>query len=149
MVPWVCGVLRGIGRAPVVIDNEIQGFIGNRLQFAMLREAWSLWARGIASAEAIDAVVRASFGRRVGITGPIELADVGGLDTMYHFGAALMPDLDNSSAPPRAIADLVKQGERGLSTGRGVYDWSKRDGEALLKARMDELFRWLGAGGAS
>lgn len=148
VVPWVCDVLKAIGRAPVVIDHEIKGFIGNRLQFAMLREAWSLWARGAASAEAIDAVVKASFGRRVGITGPIESADVGGLDTMYHFGASLMPDLDTSPQPPRAIAELVGQGARGLSTGRGVYDWSTRDGEALLKARMDELFRWLGASGS-
>lgn len=146
VVPWICEVLRGIGREPVVIDREIKGFIGNRLQFAMLREAWSLWAKGAASAEAIDAVVRASFGRRVGITGPIESADVGGLDTMYHFGTSLMPDLETAPQPPAAVAELAKAGHRGLSTGKGVYDWSKRDGQALLDARMDELFRWLGAG---
>ena len=148
VVPWVCEVLRGIGREPVVIDREIKGFIGNRLQFAMLREAWSLWASGAASAEAIDAVVKASFGRRVGITGPIESADMGGLDTMYHFGASLMPDLETAPKPPGRIAELVERGHRGLPTGQGVYDWSKRDGKALLGARMDELFRWLKAGRA-
>jgi 3-hydroxybutyryl-CoA dehydrogenase len=140
---WVCEQLRTVGKEPVVIDKEIRGFIGNRLQFAMLREAWSLWAQGVASAEAIDAVVRNSFGRRLAVTGPLESADVAGLDTMYAFACSLQPDLDTNSQPPAAVADLVKDGRRGLPSGEGVYDWSKRDGEALLKSRMDELFRWL------
>jgi 3-hydroxybutyryl-CoA dehydrogenase len=143
VVSWTCEVLRAAGKEPAVIDKEIPGFIGNRLQFAMLREAWSLWARGIASAAAIDTVVRTSFGRRVGITGPIESADVGGLYTMYHFGKSLMPDLDTSPEPPTEIADLVAAGANGLASGRGVYDWSKRDGKGLVAARMRELFRWL------
>src|SRR5262245_35263171 len=75
---WVCEELRKAGKEPAVIDQEIPGFIGNRLQFAMLREAWALWASGAASAEAIDIVVRNSFGRRVGITGPLESADAAG-----------------------------------------------------------------------
>jgi 3-hydroxybutyryl-CoA dehydrogenase len=143
VVGWACAALSGAGKQPVVIDKEIPGFIGNRLQFAMLREAWALWASGAASAEAIDAVVRNSFGRRVAVTGPIESADVGGLYTMYHFGRSLIPDLDVSPEPPQGIADLVAEGANGLANGRGVYDWSKRDGEALIKARMEELFRWL------
>jgi 3-hydroxybutyryl-CoA dehydrogenase len=143
VISWICEVLRAVGKEPAIIDKEIPGFIGNRLQFAMLREAWSLWARGIASAEAIDTVVRTSFGRRVGVTGPIESADVGGLHTMYHFGKSLMPDLDISPVPPAGIAKLVSDGANGLANGRGVYDWSKRDGNALVAARMHELFRWL------
>ena len=143
VVAWACDAIRVTGKEPVVIDREIPGFIGNRLQFALLREAWALWAAGVASADAIDAVVRNSFGRRVAVTGPIESADVGGLYTMYHFGKSLIPDLDTSAEPPQAIADLVADGANGLSNGRGLYDWAKRDGEALVKARMDELFRWL------
>ncbi len=142
---WVCEQLRAAGKEPAVIDREIPGFIGNRLQFAMLREAWALWASGAASAEAIDTVVRNSFGRRVGITGPIEFADVGGLSTMYHFGRSLIPHLDARPEPDPAIARLVAGGANGVANGRGVYDWSQRDGEALLAARMDELFRWLKA----
>ena len=142
---WVCEVLKQAGKEPAVIDKEIPGFIGNRLQFAMLREAWALWASGAASAEAIDTVVRNSFGRRVGITGPIELADAGGLYTMYHFGKSLMPHLDTSPEPAAAIAELVAKGANGIANGRGVYDWSKRDGAELIAARMEELFRWLKA----
>ena len=142
---WVCEVLKQAGKEPAVIDKEIPGFIGNRLQFAMLREAWALWASGAASAEAIDTVVRNSFGRRVGITGPIESADAGGLYTMYHFGRSLMPHLDTNPEPAAAIAELVAKGANGIANGRGVYDWSKRDGAELIAARMEELFRWLKA----
>lgn len=142
---WVCARLKEAGKEPAVIDKEIPGFIGNRLQFAMLREAWALWASGAASAEAIDTVVRNSFGRRVGITGPIESADAGGLYTMYHFGKSLIPHLDVAPEPAKAVADLVAAGANGIANGRGVYDWSQRDGTALIAARMEELFRWLKA----
>jgi 3-hydroxybutyryl-CoA dehydrogenase len=142
---WVCEELRKAGKEPAVIDQEIPGFIGNRLQFAMLREAWALWASGAASAEAIDTVVRNSFGRRVGITGPIESADAGGLYTMYHFGKSLIPHLDARPEPDPAIAKLVEGGANGIANGKGVYDWSQRDGRALIEARMEELFRWLKA----
>lgn len=140
---WTCEQLRRAGKEPVVINREIPGFIGNRLQFAMLREAWALWASGAASAEAIDAVVRNSFGRRLAITGPIESADVGGLDTFEAFAAFLFPELDVKAEPPREIHALVEQGKRGLPSGQGVYDWSKRDGNGVLRARMQELFRHL------
>jgi 3-hydroxybutyryl-CoA dehydrogenase len=140
---WVCAQLRAAGKEPVVIHREIPGFIGNRLQFAMLREAWALWASGAASAEAIDAVVRNSFGRRLAITGPIESADVGGLDTFDAFAAFLFPELDTGAEPPAEIHELTQAGKRGLPSGQGVYDWSKRDGAALLNARMEELFRHL------
>lgn len=143
VVPWVCGVLESVGKEPVVINREIPGFIGNRLQFAMLREAWSLWASGAASAEAIDAVVRNSFGRRLAITGPIESADVGGLDTFDAFASFLFPELETSPDVPPAIHNLTALGQRGLASGRGVYDWTQRDADALLAARVEELFRHL------
>jgi len=145
VVSWIVDVLKQAGKEPVVIDKEVPGFIGNRLQFALLREAWALWASGAASAEAIDAVVRNSFGRRLAVTGPIESADVGGLDTMVAFAKFLDPVIDASPAPPSALDRLVAEGHRGLPSGRGIYDWSQRDGAGLLKARMDELARWLKA----
>ena len=64
VAPWLCDVLRAAGKEPVIVDKEVPGFIGNRLQYAILREAWELWAEGAASAEAIDTVVKASIGRR-------------------------------------------------------------------------------------
>jgi 3-hydroxybutyryl-CoA dehydrogenase len=143
VVPWVCRALTAVGKQPVVLDREIDGFLGNRLQFALLREALALWAAGVASAEAIDLAVKTSFGRRLSVTGPLESADVGGLDTMHAFAAFLFPSLDRDPAPPAAMADLVRAGHGGLASGRGIYDWTRRDGPALVAARVEELFRHL------
>lgn len=146
VVPWVCEVLRAAGKEPVVLEREIDGFIGNRLQFALLREALALWAAGVASAEAIDLAVKASFGRRLAVTGPLESADLGGLDTFHAFAAFLFPSLDRSAEPPAAMGDLALQGHRGLPSGRGIYDWSTRDGQGLVAKRVEELFRHLKPG---
>ena len=137
VLSWTCEAIRACGKEPAVIDREIPGFIGNRLQFALLREAWSLWASGAASAEAIDACVRTSIGRRLGVTGPLESADIGGIATMESFARGLLPHLDTSPEPPAAVTDAV--------AGGGVYDWSQRDADALRAARTEELFRWLAA----
>lgn len=141
VVDWACDLLRSVGQTPAVMHKEVDGFIINRLQFALLREAWSMWANGVASAEAIDTSFKLSLGRRYSITGPIESAELGGLDIMHKFAEFLLPDLDTAPAPPAAVSDLVAAGHFGLKTGRGVYDWSTRDGQALLAARADRLFR--------
>ncbi len=143
VVQWACDVLRHVGQYPALMNKEVDGFIINRLQFAVLREAWSMWANGVASAEAIDASFKMSLGRRYSITGPIESAELGGLDIMHKFAEFLLPDLDVAKAPPAAIADLVKAGNFGLKSGKGVYDWNARDGKALLAARADRLFRHI------
>lgn len=121
----------------------MDGFIVNRLQFAIIREAWSMWSRGIASAEAIDASMRLTLGRRYSVTGPIESAELGGLDIIHMFAEFLFPDLDNITAAPEAVTALVRDGHYGLKTGKGIYDWSQRDGAALLARRADRLFQHL------
>jgi 3-hydroxybutyryl-CoA dehydrogenase len=141
VVERTCHVLRGVGKEPVVLDREIDGFIGNRLQFALLREAWALWADGVASASAIDAVVRQSIGRRLGVTGPLESADLGGIETMVSFARFLQPTLDVSDQPPERVVALAASGlEKGLG---GVREFDAADAGDLLQARRDELFRWL------
>jgi len=137
VVDWTCARLRDAGKEPVVIAREIAGFIGNRIQFAILREAWSLWTSGAASAEAIDAVVKNSIGRRLGVTGPIESADLGGLDTMFRFAQFLQPTLDTSAMPPETV------GARSLSADPHINVRKPEDWSALSTARRAELFRWL------
>ena len=143
VVQWACDVMTAVGQTPALMNKEVDGFIINRLQFALLREAWSMWASGIASAEAIDTSFKMSLGRRYSVTGPIESAELGGLDIMHKFAEFLLPDLDTSTSPPAAVADLVKAGNFGLKSGRGVYDWGSRDGKALLAARADRLFQHM------
>ncbi len=140
---WTVAALREVGTEPVVMDKEVPGLIGNRIQFAMLREAWALWASGAASAEAIDTVVRNTLGRRLGVTGPIESADLGGLDTLHAFAESLLPHIDAKPEPAPEVTELVRQGHRGAASGRGVYDWAARDADALRQARFRELFRWM------
>src|SRR5690349_20980928 len=137
VVDWTCARLRDAGKEPVVIAREIAGFIGNRIQFAILREAWSLWASGAASAEAIDAVVKNSIGRRLGVTGPIESADLGGLDTMFRFAQFLQPTLDTSAMPPETVSARSRSADAHINA-RKPESWS-----ALSAARRAELFRWL------
>lgn len=143
VVDWTTRFITSIGQTPALMEKEVDGFIINRLQFAIIREAWSMWANGIASAEAIDASMRLTLGRRYSVTGPIESAELGGLDIIHMFAEFLFPDLDNTSAPPAEVTALVNEGHFGLKTGKGIYDWSKRDGQALLKARADRLFQHL------
>lgn len=129
---WTIARLREAGKAPVVVGKEIDGFIGNRLQFALLREALALWSEGVASAEAIDTAVRASFGRRLSVTGPLESAQVGGVQTMYEFARFLFPSLNTKKDPPRKMLD-------------GLYEWTGERRESLLAERYGELFRHLAA----
>ncbi|RUX23733.1 3-hydroxyacyl-CoA dehydrogenase family protein [Mesorhizobium sp. M7A.F.Ca.US.011.01.1.1] len=143
VIERVCRALKAAGKEPVVIDHELPGFVGNRIQFAALREAWSLWAAGYATAEAIDAIVRNSIGRRLAVTGPIESADIGGLDTMFHFASFLQPYLDVSKEPPERIKMLVTAGHRGASNGKGVREWGEGEAQDLMFKRRRELVRWL------
>lgn len=132
VVDWTVAQLREAGKAPVVVGKEIDGFIGNRLQFALLREALALWSEGVASADAIDTAVRASFGRRLSVTGPLESAQVGGMQTMYEFSRFLFPSLSSAKEPPRQMLD-------------GLYEWPAQRRESLVAARYAELFRQLAA----
>ena len=118
VLAWTCEAVRACGKQPAVIDREIPGFIGNRLQFALLREAWSLWASGTASAEAIDACVRNSFGRRLGLTGPIESADIGGIATMESLPAGCCRT--STPRPNRRPPSVTASAGAASTTGRSA-----------------------------
>ncbi len=143
VIDLTCNLLSSVGQTPALMDKEVDGFIVNRLQFAIIREAWSMWAEGIASAEAIDTSMRLTLGRRYSETGPIESAELGGLDIIHMFGEFLFPSLNTDKKPPKAVTELVEQGCFGLKTGKGIYDWSKRDGKALQAKRADRLFQHM------
>ncbi len=137
-IDTTCKILTDIKKKPVVIDKEIDGFIGNRIQFAALREAWDLYNRGVATADAIDSIVKYSIGRRYSVTGPIESADVAGLPVMVNFADYLQPDLCNDKKPPAPLFDLAK-------VDGTVYNRPQAETDKLIAARKEELFRWLAA----
>jgi len=117
-----------------VLKAAIPGFIGNRLQFAVLREALHIVRSGAATPETVDAVMKACLGRRYSIMGPFESADLGGLHTLMGIGANLMPELAKDEDVLELMRAHVEKGELGASTGQGFYTWDQ-DRFADLKAR--------------
>ncbi len=122
---------RGIGKQPAVVQREALGFVGNRLQNALLREALAIVEAGIASPEDVDRIVKNGFGRRLAVAGPFEIADAGGVDVWLTVAGMLFPDLSTAAAPPAFAAEIVARGDHGLKTGRGFYDWTPESAAAL------------------
>lgn len=137
-------LLTTIGKKPVVLKCEVLGFIGNRLQFAMLREALFLLESGIASKEAIDTTIKYSLGRRLSTTGPLESADLGGLDIIYNISKYLFNDLCNSKEVPAILKDAIDKGKLGAKTGSGFYQWNADSLLNIKKDREEHLMEWLG-----
>jgi 3-hydroxybutyryl-CoA dehydrogenase len=133
--------LRGAGMRPVHVRADIPGFIGNRLQHALKREAIAIVAAGHCSAEALDEVVRHGFGARLGAIGPLEQADIGGLDLTLAIHETLMGDLDRTPVPHPFLVEKVERGEVGVKVGRGFRDWDEGEAEAVGERVTRELLR--------
>lgn len=123
----------------VVLDRAAPGFVGNRLQFALLREALHIVKSGIASAEVVDQVMRASLGRRYAMVGPLEAADMTGLATVQDICRHLLPDLATGSDMMSLVADKVANGDTGLRSGQGFYRWDDSRKEYIQQRREHQL----------
>jgi 3-hydroxybutyryl-CoA dehydrogenase len=118
------GLLAAAGRKPVHVRRDIPGFIGNRLQHALKREAIALVAAGVCDAETIDTVVKSGFGARMAVLGPMEQSDLVGLDLTLDISNVLVADLDRSSSPNPFLQEKVKAGKLGMKTGEGFRTWT-------------------------
>jgi 3-hydroxybutyryl-CoA dehydrogenase len=132
-------LLAGVKAEPVVLKTAIPGFIGNRLQFAVLREALHIVRSGAATPETVDAVMKACLGRRYSIMGPFESADLGGLHTLMGIGANLMPELAKDEDVLELMRAHVDKGELGASSGQGFYTWDEARIEDLQARRRRQL----------
>lgn len=128
-----------IGKKAVTVKKDAKGFIGNRLQTAILREALHIVQSGIADAEDVDKAVKYGIGFRYACLGPLETADFGGLDIFYHVAEYLVPDLYSSQEVPSLLREKFEKGELGVKTGKGFYDYSGDKGEQAIRER-DEKF---------
>lgn len=127
-----------IHRYPVRLEKEVPGFLVNRFQFAILREAMSLVESGVAEKEDIDNVFKYGLGLRYACLGPFEIADLGGLDTFYRIADYLFPDISDAKEVPAMLADLYHKGDYGVKSGKGFYDYSGgRDKEVIAKRDND------------
>jgi 3-hydroxybutyryl-CoA dehydrogenase len=116
-------LMSAIGMEPVVLAKAIPGFVGNRLQFAVLREALNIVRSGAATPDVVDRVMKASLGRRWGIVGPLEGADMGGLDTFLDISSHLMPELAKDEDVLDLLREQVDAGRVGVRSGAGFHDW--------------------------
>lgn len=135
-VDQTVAVLRAIGAEPVVLRKAVPGFIGNRLQFAVMREALHLVRTGVADPETIDTVMKASLGRRYGIVGPFETADLGGLETFLRIGQHLLPEMASDGRELEVLQAHVDRGEKGAVSGQGFYHWTDERRAALRQKRI-------------
>jgi 3-hydroxybutyryl-CoA dehydrogenase len=140
-IETVLTFLRRVGAEPVLISKELPGFIGNRLQYAVLREALAIVRSGAATPEAVDLVMKASLGRRYATVGPIETADLGGLDTFLSIASHLMPELAKDEEILDLIQERVKAGKVGLRSGEGFYSWPEERANQVLARRNQDLLR--------
>ncbi len=137
-------LLAKVGKTPVMVEKDVPGFIGNRLQHALWREAISLVENGICTAEAVDDVVKASFGRRLAVLGPLENADLVGIELTQDIHAQVLFDLDRSTEPSQYLQTLRDAGRTGMGAGAGFRDWE--DGAlAATKERVADHLRQLEA----
>ncbi len=135
-------LLENCGKAPVVVQKDRPGQLGNRLQHALLREAIYIVEEGIASAEDIDRALKKGMALRLPAYGLLEHQDMVGLDLALAVQESVTPDLCDRPAAGALLRNLVERGELGAKTGKGLYDWSRRDPQALIRQR-DECILYL------
>lgn len=131
-------LVESLGKQPVVVA-DINGFIINRIQFALLREALHIVDIGAATFEDVDTVLKAGMGLRYAALGPFGVADFGGLDTFDHINSYLNAELDDSKVGNKRLHEMVEAGKLGVKSGQGFYDYSGDQADAAIRER-DRLY---------
>lgn len=122
------------GKAPVMVYKDLPGQLANRILQAIIREAVNIVELGLATPEDVDTAVKLGMGIRFPAWGPLEHIDAVGLDICSPVQETVLPGISSAQDNPY-LANLVKQGDLGYKTGKGVYDWSQKDMDALLARR--------------
>jgi 3-hydroxybutyryl-CoA dehydrogenase len=135
VVSWSVTALSEMGKRPLVLTRPIDGFLANRLQYALIREALQLIEDGLATPEQIDAVLTDCLGPRWAVIGPMRSTDLAGVETAVAVAKQLFPTLSNAEAPQRALSALLEEGRLGVRAQRGFYSYSAGDGVAEERDR--------------
>ena len=142
-----CEVLMDLAKQmqkqPILVQKDVPGFVASRLQFAVVREALHLVEEGIASPADIDAVMKHGLGLRWALLGPLEIADLGGLDIFNTVGSYVAKSMSNATDSPKVLQDLVAAGKLGAKTGSGFYDYPPGKASALIAERDEKLLEIL------
>jgi len=140
-VKTVYDLLTKIGKHPVIIQKEVPGFVANRLQGALLREALWLVQKGYVTPRDVDTIMKTSIGRRWSVAGPFEVFELAGWDLVLAAVSYLLPYLESSPEVPPLLKQKVEQGELGVKTGKGFYEWTPESAEALRQRIAQALAR--------
>ena len=127
------------GKKPAHVKKDVPGFIGNRLQHALWREAVALVEHGICDAETVDTVIKSAFGRRLAVLGPLENADMVGTDLTLAIHRTVLPDIDSRPRPSPYLEKLVKDQKLGFKSGEGFRKWSPEQQAALRSKVLKHL----------
>ncbi|MEW5722189.1 MAG: 3-hydroxyacyl-CoA dehydrogenase NAD-binding domain-containing protein [Thermodesulfobacteriota bacterium] len=139
VVQTLDALIRKIGKVPVLVKKDVPGFLGNRLQYALMREAIALLNAGVASAEDIDTMIKSGIGFKFPVMGPLETIDMAGLDIYHRVSQYLNQDLDKTEGAAPVVVEMVQRGDLGLKSGKGFYDYSGQDIRALMGGRIRKL----------
>lgn len=142
----VCALYRRAGKKPVLVRQDIPGFLANRIQHALMREALDLIDRGIASADDVDTAVRYSFGFRYAAAGPVLQKEISGWDSMARAAAEIYPSLSNTHVLAKCVADIIAAGKTGMKAGEGFMPWPAElaaTERAAYEKRLQAAFKVL------
>jgi 3-hydroxybutyryl-CoA dehydrogenase len=126
-------LLNFVGKKPIHVKKDVTGFVANRMQHALWREAIALINDGICDAETIDVAVKNSFGLRLAVLGPIENADLVGLELTQDIHNVIFPELNADSEPANILKEKIAKGELGMKTGQGLRSWTPEQAEQVRK----------------
>jgi 3-hydroxybutyryl-CoA dehydrogenase len=132
-------LMHQLGKVPVHVKKDVPGFVGNRLQHALWREAISLVENGVCDAETVDLVVKNSFGRRLSVLGPLENADLVGTDLTLDIHTQVLYDLENSPRASPYLERLVRDGNLGFKSNHGFKPWTEEKKTALRALVLQHL----------
>jgi 3-hydroxybutyryl-CoA dehydrogenase len=132
-------LMQAIGKHPVRVNKDVPGFVGNRLQHALWREAISIVERGIADPATVDECIRFGFGLRLPILGPLENADMVGTDLTLAIHSYILQHLESSPSPSPLLKKKVEQGDLGFKSGKGFQEWPAEEAQASRRRLLEYL----------
>lgn len=144
VVDAIMAVLKDVGKSPVRVNKDVPGFLANRLQHALWREAFSIVENGIADAATVDEAISMGFGLRLPVLGPIENTDMVGTDLVLAIHDYIFPHLENSTEASPLLKEMVAKGELGFKSGKGFHEWNDQKIAESREKLSDHLLKTVG-----
>jgi 3-hydroxybutyryl-CoA dehydrogenase len=141
IIELTMALLKKVGKRPILVKKDVPGFVANRLQHALWREAVSIVENDIADAQTVDEAIKYSFGLRLPVLAPLENADMVGTDLTLSIHEYVLPHLENSPDPSPYLKKLVENGDLGFKSDKGFMKWSKKEQQELQKKLINHLLK--------